>query len=554
MKRIIAFFMLAASLFYACTKNNPASPSPANTPDVQATVAVMLTAAVNANATLTHVASLYSPTVTQTATLVPAATITFTATATPNMTETIAAVITAVGAANATATEQALETQEADAALFTATITITKTASPDMTQTIAAILTAVGAGNATATEQAMETAAADAALYTPTFTSTATPSPNQTATAAAVGTMVADIYASETEAVILSRTPTPTVTSTITQTWTDTFTYTVTTTFTFTFTETPTYTVTCTSTATATETLTSTSTPTTIPYSEIVPVPGGTFTQIDALSVTNKFDHTIASFKMGKYLVTYDLWYVVRQWAVANGYIFQNAGTEGKSGIAGAAPTAARFQPVDYISWRDAMVWCNAYNEKTGLSPVYCSDAGFTVPIRNSVNGTYVGTENTAPGAFDNPFVNWSSNGYRLPTEGEYQYAACYIDGTNWTPYNYASGASDVYTNSAATAAVGWNGSNAGHNTKNVGALAPNVLGIYDMSGDVLEMCWDWIGFTYPVSAMTDYRGPAASTWRVMRGGDSVDDNLFFLQVGCRNYVSPDNASIGVGFRLAKSN
>src|ERR1017187_705930 len=77
-------------------------------------------------------------------------------------------------------------------------------------------------------------------------------------------------------------------------------------------------------------------------YSVLASVPSGSFTQTDG---TNSFNLTISTFKMGKYLVTYDLWYTVYRWAIAIGYNFANAGAEGSDGTPGAAPTSAKYQP-----------------------------------------------------------------------------------------------------------------------------------------------------------------------------------------------------------------
>lgn len=286
--------------------------------------------------------------------------------------------------------------------------------------------------------------------------------------------------------------------------------------------------------------------------SAIVSVPGGTFTQTDG---TSSFSHTISAFKLGKYQVTYDLWYTVYQWAIVNGYTFQNAGVEGSNGTIGAVPTTAKYQPVTTVNWRDAIVWCNAFSQKTGLSLVYCSNAGFTTPIKSSANGSYGSSINTTPGSFDNPYVNWSTNGFRLPTEGEYQYAASYQNGSSWTLYNYASGATADYSDAIATGLVGWYYDNAWmgllYITHNVGGKTANALGIYDMSGNVWEWCWDWYG-TYPGTS-TNYRGPASGSDRVLRGG-SYSSTADVLRVGGRINSYPCSADYDIGFRFARTN
>jgi len=283
--------------------------------------------------------------------------------------------------------------------------------------------------------------------------------------------------------------------------------------------------------------------------SAFVSVPGGTYTQTDG---TTSFNHTISAFKMGKYEVTYELWYTVYKWAVANGYLFANAGRQGSNGDIGKAPADADYEPVTTVNWRDVIIWCNAFSQKSGLTSVYYSDAGFSAAIKDSTGGDYSNSLNTTPGSFDNPFVKWNANGYRLPTEGEWQYAASYIDGANWTPYNYASGAAGDYNNATATGLAAWYIANSEYITHNVGNKTANNLGIYDMSGNVYELCWDWYG-NYP-AASTDYRGPASGVLRVLRGG-SYHFDADFMQVGYRYSREPYVANnLIYGFRFARSN
>jgi formylglycine-generating enzyme required for sulfatase activity len=254
----------------------------------------------------------------------------------------------------------------------------------------------------------------------------------------------------------------------------------------------------------------------------VISVPGGTYTQTDG---TNSFSHTISTFKMGKYQVTYNLWYAVHQWAVANGYTFADAG-------AGSGNT-----PVTTVSWRDSIVWCNAYSQETGLTPCYTYSSAV---IKDSTNAT----------ACDNAVCVWANNGYRLPSEGEYQYAASYINGSSWTPYNYASGATADSSDATATGLVAWYSANSGSVTQAVGGKTANALGIYDMSGNVWEWCWDWYG-TYPGTS-TDYRGSGSGFFRVIRGG-----SFFYadgLRVGARSGSGPSSAYGDLGFRFARTN
>jgi formylglycine-generating enzyme required for sulfatase activity len=187
----------------------------------------------------------------------------------------------------------------------------------------------------------------------------------------------------------------------------------------------------------------------------------------------------------------------------------------------------------------------------SGLTPVYCSDAGLTTAIKSSTSGTYGTSINTTAGSFDNPYVSWSANGYRLPTEGEYQYAASYINGTNWTPYNYASGATADYNNAPETGVVAWYNVNSGSVTHDIGGKTANALGIYEMSGNVWELCWDWYG-TYPGTSI-DYRGPASGPYRVARGG-SYNYGANILQVGIRGFNYTYTAGYYYGFRFARTN
>ncbi len=278
-----------------------------------------------------------------------------------------------------------------------------------------------------------------------------------------------------------------------------------------------------------------------VEYRDMLDLSGGSYTQKSVDwdgNVTNSFRHSISDLWLSPYEVTYELWYEVYQWAIDNGYKFANEGREGHDGKDGAKPTSSKHEPVTVVNWRDSIVWCNAYSELMGYDPVYYDDRGNLLNDSRYSNGDVC----------DNAEPDWSANGYRLPTEGEWQYFAS--EGGDLPP-NYASGASDDYKNSSATGRVAWYDDNSGDRTHAVGTKDANALGLHDMSGNVWEWCWDWKD-DYPTSAREDYTGPADGSGRVFRGG-SWNYYAECLRVGFRNYYfSPDREYGSIGFRVAR--
>ena len=258
------------------------------------------------------------------------------------------------------------------------------------------------------------------------------------------------------------------------------------------------------------------------PPTGLVEIPAGLFTMGQVLNKAHYSvpEHTVFldAFYIGTHEVTKELWDEVYEWALCNDYTFDNLG-KGES----------VEHPVANVNWYDVVKWCNAYSQMEHRDPVYFTDASKTEVFK--VGNLDIGNDS----------VDWDANGYRLPTESEWEKASrgglvgsMYPWG-NWVP----SVANKLnYGITPGKALVG-------------GQYAPNGYALYDIAGNLGEWTWDWYD-EYSADSQTNPRGPSSGTERVYRGG-SWSQEIFRARCADRSETKPWNPLNILGFRVVSS-
>lgn len=199
--------------------------------------------------------------------------------------------------------------------------------------------------------------------------------------------------------------------------------------------------------------------------------------------------------------------------------------------------------PVERVNWWEALAYCNELSDAEGLEKCY------------ELRGCGSKTPGNDMECQSVRFKGLSCQGYRLPTEAEWEYAArggAKQDTRATYNGDLTSGTLSCERPNNVLSPIAWFCGNAGGSTKRVGTRDPNPRGLYDMLGNVYEWVWDWYDSDYPTRPPPDPLGPDAGSLRVLRGGSWL--NLArYCRAANRYHEGPGLRGSRVGFRPVRS-
>lgn len=274
---------------------------------------------------------------------------------------------------------------------------------------------------------------------------------------------------------------------------------------------------------------------------ELVPLKGGSYSMGDPLGeLKDARPHqvTLAPFMIARHEVTLELWDSVMLWGREHGYPDLPAGN-GKG----------HNHPVYGISWGEAVKWCNALSEKEGLTPCY-----YTATTKQHI---------ARKGRVDigNQHVNWEANGYRLPTEAEWEFAA--RGGLANKRFPLGNEITHEHANYHGSPLIEYDKSqregtapalmSSKPYTAVIGSFQPNGFGLHDMAGNVSEWCWDFYDPNYgtPEPQLNNPHGPDKGQNCVVRGG-SWRHTAAEARCASRFSLPGDLPAAHVGFRVVR--